>query len=105
MDGPFEDAVSEAVEDPETTAFHHPDLEGCFTQDELWPAVYSVHNDKAPVLDGIVTEMMKLPLHISESYNLSLYHRVLERGQFPKSWCLVVICPLHKSGDRCDASN
>uniref|UniRef100_A0A8C2AI13 Reverse transcriptase n=1 Tax=Cyprinus carpio TaxID=7962 RepID=A0A8C2AI13_CYPCA len=106
LDVDFEIFVTDCVNNHDTTVFNRDEiLDSNIMYNEVFKAIMSMSNGKAPGPDGIIIEMIKVALHTLCPIMLSLYNKILETGDFPESWCEAVICPLYKNGDKNDVAN
>ena len=81
------------------------DLDFRITKDEIKKAISSLKSGKATGLDKISSEMVKASLHALLSVYEKLFNAILRSGIYPTSWHDSYICPIYKSGSRCDSSN
>jgi hypothetical protein len=81
------------------------ELNDPITTDEIVRCVRSMSNGKSSGIDGIVIEMLKASLHVTEPYLRHLYNSVLNTGKFPEQWCKAVLVPIHKKGKLSDPNN
>ncbi len=75
------------------------------SDDEILNAVKKLKNGKSPGADGIPTEATKETCSILLPFYTRLLNEILNTGNFPDSWNLGLIVPLHKAGDREDPNN
>ena len=74
-----------------------------FSTSELKSAVKSLSNGKAPGIDGMVNELLKLEdLH---PLILEIINRTYEAKSVPTEWLLSVLIPIYKKGDAGDPGN
>ena len=57
-----------------------------FTEGELKAAVNSMKNGKAPGMDGIPSEVLKISIQSNPGLFLKMYNKCLKQGIFPKIW-------------------
>uniref|UniRef100_A0A8C2PXD3 Reverse transcriptase domain-containing protein n=1 Tax=Cyprinus carpio TaxID=7962 RepID=A0A8C2PXD3_CYPCA len=97
----FENFVTDCLNNHEVAFFNEDEiLDSSITYNEIFKAIMSMSNGKAPGPDGIIIEMLKAASHMLCPIMLSLYNKILETGDFPEIWCEAVMCPLYKSGDK-----
>ena len=80
-------------------------LDELINEDEIRLAIRRSKCKKAPGIDGIPTETLKL---FDKQLLLTLktiFNRILTDQLFPESWSVGIIKPIYKSGDRQDPSN
>ena len=69
-------------------------------EDEIRTVIQKMANNKAPGVDGLVTELFKNSSDIVIPYLLKLFNNIMDKGQYPSEWCKAVICPLHQKGSK-----
>ena len=66
---------------------------------ELEDTLNAIKKNKAPGVDGILNEMLKLsPIYLKHALTV-IFNRILEKGIFPSTWRVNTLSPLHKKGD------
>uniref|UniRef100_A0A672KW72 Reverse transcriptase domain-containing protein n=1 Tax=Sinocyclocheilus grahami TaxID=75366 RepID=A0A672KW72_SINGR len=101
-----ENFVTDCVNNHEVAFFYENEiLDSSITYNEIFKAIMSMSNGKAPGPDSIIIEMLKAASHMLCPIMLSLYNKTLDTGCFPEFWCEAVICPLYKNGDKNDVEN
>jgi hypothetical protein len=108
----FVDDFLETHDSECNTCTHHDqaaddilNLNAQITSDEIVQCIKEMSNGKAGGIDGIVIEMLKASLHITEPYLRHLYNGVLLSGKFPDRWCKAILAPIHKKGSVSDPNN
>ena len=81
------------------------DLDSGFTESELRKVIFSLSNNKSPGLDSITSEILKLSYDFLAPFLLSLYNRMFNYGEKPRTWGEGIISPIFKKGDVNEASN
>ena len=80
-------------------------LDNPFTNSEIIKAVRSLKNGKAPGIDGIRNEMLKVGTYPLAQVLTNLFNVILVNGIFPTSWRLSTLTVLHKKGDKTNPKN
>ena len=62
-------------------------------------------SNKSPGVDGLPTTIFKLANDPLMNLLVSLYNQVLKSGQYPSEWCMGLIKPIHKRGEKNDPNN
>ena len=57
-------------------------------------------NGKAPGVDGIRSEMLKVGAHALAPSLANLFNSILQKGSFPDAWRLSSLTVIHKKGDK-----
>ena len=119
-EGKYDDEYKKEVEDRlellRRARLHHPILDRCITEEEVWKAVRKLKLGKAPGEDGILTDILKTAADGVGTSKMRgdntvvtslclLFNFVLEREVWPERWGTGVIFPLHKADTRLDPSN
>jgi hypothetical protein len=84
---------------------HDDDLDQEINFQELKHAVFSQNNGKSSGIDTIFAEIYKHSFDIIAPFLLSLFNRLLSKGEYPTSWGTGIIVPIFKGGDIEDAQN
>jgi len=80
-------------------------LNKMFTSNEIANVIQSLKNNKAPGVDGIVTEMIKAGCDILLPNLTDHFNLILRKGHFPSTWAQALFMPLHKKGSKNDINN
>ena len=75
------------------------DLDKEISKEELGLAFQKLKKRKAPGIDEIPPEVLKLIEPKISTYLLKLFNKIYELGQFPHKWTQAIIVPLFKKGD------
>jgi len=75
------------------------------TEDELLEAISSLRNDSAPGLDGINNRTLKSIKNVIVKPLIHIFNLSLSKGIFPKAMKETCVRPLHKGGDKTNATN
>ena len=62
-------------------------------------------SNKSPGVDGLPTTIFKSASDPLMNLLVSLYNQVLKTGQYPSEWCMGLIKPIHKRGEKKDPNN
>ena len=95
---------------------HHTILDGAITEEEVWAAVRKLKLGKAPGMDGILTDILKMAADGVGTSKMRgnntvvtalclLFNFVLDREVWPERWGTGVIFPLHKADSRLDPAH
>ena len=76
-----------------------------FTIQEVKAGLKALKNNKAPGVDGIPNEFLKVSDDSFIAILTSLFNFMLEKGEIPEKWSECIICPIFKSGDKTDCNN
>ena len=76
-----------------------------FTIQEVKAGLKALKNNKAPGVDGIPNEFLKVSDESFIAILTSLFNFMLEKGEIPEKWSECIICPIFKSGDKSDCNN
>ena len=80
-------------------------LDQRISENEIADSISYLKNNKSPGIDGIPGEFYKTCSHVLIPLLFKLFNLIFENGIFPSSWCDGIICPIFKSGDKCQAKN
>ena len=81
------------------------DLNAEFTVEEVEYRIKRLHNSRACGADFVRNEMLKsCPRGLIKIFT-RLFNVILGNSLIPEEWCLGIIMPLHKSGDRSNPDN
>ena len=83
----------------------YEELDYEFTEQDLRRAVFSQKDNKSPGIDSISSEILKSSYDFISPLLLKLYNRMLNTGEYPRSWGEGIISPIFKKGDVNDSSN
>ena len=75
------------------------------TETEILTCIKLLKNKKAPFSDRIRNEMIRHSIDSMLPVYIKLFNLILESGNFPDTWCVGSITPIHKNGDRDDPNN
>jgi hypothetical protein len=75
------------------------DLDCEITEGEVQYAIRKLKNGKAPGLDELSSEFLKVAEHTFVPFLTKLFNELFDKGLFPESWCQSAIIPLFKKGD------
>ena len=81
------------------------ELNSLITSEEIVNCIRNMSKGKSGGIDGIIIEMLKCSLHITEPYLRHLYNVILDTGKYPEQWTKAVLVPLHKSGSTAELNN
>lgn len=81
------------------------ELNFMITSEEISLALSKLKNGKAAGIDCITNEMLKAGHSVLLPVLHKLFNKILSTGCFPDSWRCNLLQPLHKKGDKCNASN
>ncbi len=85
IDTDFENFVTDCVNNHEVALFNEDEIsESSITYNEIFKAIMSMSNGKAPGPDGIIIEMLKAASHMLCPIMLSLYNTILDTGDYPE---------------------
>ena len=80
-------------------------LDSPISQEEVKNAIEHLKLNKSPGPDGILAEMLKNSLEHILSLLVLLFNHLFDTGQYPSTWSVAIIVPIHKSGDKDDPDN
>jgi len=69
------------------------------TKEEVKAAVDKLKNNKAPVPDGLPSEILKEGYKYMENRIYELIDQIWNEERIPSTWVEALICPIHKKGD------
>ena len=76
-----------------------------FTMEEINDAIRKLKTNKSPGIDKISNEMIKnASLQVIEMIR-DIFNLLLRRKAVPKTWCIGLITPIYKKGNRMDPNN
>ena len=75
------------------------------TEEEISAAVSQTKNGKAPGLDGITSEVLKLGGEVSIRWLTSIFNAVWTNESVPSDWTKQLIVPIHKKGSQSECDN
>ena len=84
---------------------YNEDLDFDFTESELRKVIFSLNNNKSPGIDCIISEILKSAYDLISPFLLTLYSRMFNSGEYPRTWGEGIISPIFKKGDVNEASN
>ena len=84
---------------------YNEDLDFDFTESELRKVIFSLNNNKSPGIDCITSEIVKSAYDLISPFRLTLYNRMFNSGEYPRTWGEGIISPIFKKGDVNEASN
>jgi exonuclease III len=105
FDKGFEEKINERLKSLWDKTQTNPILDKPICAEELKENVNSLSNKKSGALDQICNEMFKNGIDTLCVPLLKLFNLVLESGIFPQEWCIGLIVPLFKNGNREDPTN
>ena len=76
-----------------------------FTMLEIENAIDYLKNNKAPGVDIIPAEMIKYCKNILSSHIMNAFNYIIERREFPLSWCVGLKSSIHKAGKTKEVDN
>ena len=68
-------------------------------------AIGKLKANKAPGIDNILNEVLKLGKDLIKRHLLNLFNRILNTGKYPLLWSSGLIVPIHKKDDRSKVEN
>ena len=74
-------------------------LDSPISRKEISESIRYLKTNKAAGIDNILPEFIKNADDILLPYLELLFNVILETGQFPSSWTIGIIIPIHKSGN------
>ena len=83
----------------------YPENNEPFTRKEFEKVIKRLKNEKAEGNDSISNEMIKNSPKIIFDLLFNFINTCLEKSFIPKSWCLDLINPIHKEGNKDDPNN
>lgn len=78
---------------------HDEDLDRNINITELRSAVFQQNNNKSSGIDTLIAEVYKHSFDVIAPFLLPLFNRLIQTGEYPKSWGTGIIVPIYKSGD------
>ena len=81
------------------------DLDSDFTETEIREAIFSQKDNKSPGIDSLTSEILKSSYEYISPFLHVIYNRLLNTGEYPRSWGDGIISPIFKKGSINDASN
>ena len=81
------------------------ELDSEITHDDIRNAIKSLKCRKAPGLDGIRNEMLKLGSSLFIPCLAKLFNHIVNKGKFPDSWRQSTLSVIHKKGDKNNPKN
>ena len=87
------------------TEFRNTEEVPPFLPEEVSSALNNMKNSKAPGLDGLTSEMIKLGGEQIIKEITELFNKILQSKKIPSKWKEAKIIILHKKGDKCDMKN
>lgn len=89
----------------ENLSFIDPILDCDITVREVSLVLNKLKSGKAPGCDALKPEFFKYLGNFSLIAISNIFNRILETGQIPSSWILIIINPIYKKGDVSDPAN
>ena len=83
----------------------NPIFDEAFTIKDLSDSINDLKLDKASGLDNIKNEFIKAAPHSVQAIILDFINLMLRTTLAPKQWCLDLIVPIHKDGDKDNPDN
>ncbi|MDP6303844.1 MAG: reverse transcriptase family protein [Candidatus Nitrosopelagicus sp.] len=93
--------VSEAL--LKTNIFNELDFR--LTLKEMRQQIYSLKNNKAPGIDGLLNEMLKLMPETLQYKILTFFNAIFINSIYPLLWRTNFLTPIHKKGSNTETSN
>ena len=75
------------------------------TEEEISTAISQMKNGKAPGLDGISSEVLKLGGEASVRWLSSIFATIWTEESVPSDWTKQLVVPIHKKGSQSDCDN
>ena len=80
-------------------------LDDPITENDIISPAQKPKHKKSAYSDRIRSEMIKSSVHILLRGYYKLFNLILESGIFPDGWCVGLLTPIFKSGDKQDPNN
>ena len=96
----FSSTTGHIVADEERVLIEHDDLDARITEDEVKHAIAKLRHRRAPGIDDIPGDYLKLASGQVMPFLVALFNVIYEKQYFPSGWNQSIIIPLHKSGDK-----
>ena len=87
--------------DLDTLREHIPPI----TKQEVENSIKRLSNGKAPVIDGITSELIKAVGDMMITILIILFNKIIKTEKSPEDWSKMIITPIHKKGDTLNADN
>ena len=81
---------------PDTIAQDDLILDAPVSSQEVAKSLYNLKNSKAPGIDSIIPEMLKVTSVHTTALLANLFSKILELGMYPATWAKSIIIPLFK---------
>lgn len=96
-----------SVQAPSQNSSPDDDEELCspITEEEISTAISQMKNGKAPGLDGISSEVLKLGGEASVQWLSSIFATIWAEESVPSDWTKQLVVPIHKKGSQSDCDN
>ena len=93
-----------------TNIKHHLGLRGrnvesIISDEEFETAICKLKANKAPGIDNILKEVLKVGKDFIKIHLITLFNRILSTGKYPLLWSFGLIVPVHKKDDPSKAEN
>ena len=83
----------------------NPILDDSIDEEEVRSAINSLKNNKSPGNDGLPPSIFKAFNSQLINFTTKLFNSILIQGNFPDSWSVGLLKPIHKKGDKKIPSN
>ena len=80
-------------------------LDYLISDEEFDVAMCKLKANKAPGIDNILNEVLKVGKDFIKRYLITLFNRILSTGKYPLLWSFGLIVPVHKKDDPSKAEN
>ena len=80
-------------------------LNRIITENEIQSCINRLKSHKAPGLDNILNEYIKISADILMPIYLKIFNLIFSTGLFPDTWSQGLIIPIHKKGDKMNPDN